>query len=58
MKRLAPALLAAAFLLFGQDTKYPPQGQQLPGPPSKADTAEWLAEVQHWRAERRLRSRT
>jgi gamma-glutamyl hercynylcysteine S-oxide synthase len=56
MRRLAPALLAATFLLFGQDTKYPPQGQQLPGPPSKADTAEWLAEVQHWRAERRLRS--
>ena len=55
MKPLA-LFLAAAFVLAAQDTKYPPQGQQLPGPPSKADTAEWLKEIQHWRSERRLRA--
>ena len=49
-------LIAATSVLAAQDTKYPPQGQQLPGPPSKADSAEWLKEVQHWREERRVRT--
>ena len=39
-----------------QDTKYPPEGQQLPGPPTKADTADWLKELKAWRAERRVRT--
>jgi hypothetical protein len=26
-----------------QDTKYPPDGQQIPGPPSKEAAAEWQA---------------
>lgn len=39
-----------------QDTKYPPKGQQIPGPPSKADTAAWRKDVQSWRAERRVRA--
>ena len=41
----AAVLLCLAPALPGQDTKYPPQGQQFPGPPSKADTAEWLKEL-------------
>lgn len=39
-----------------QDTKYPPQGQQFPGPPTKSDTAEWLREMQRYREERRVRA--
>ncbi|HWC96188.1 MAG TPA: SUMF1/EgtB/PvdO family nonheme iron enzyme [Candidatus Sulfopaludibacter sp.] len=39
-----------------QETKYPPQGQQFPGPPTKADTAEWLREMQQYREERRIRA--
>src|SRR5438132_1904406 len=53
-KALTIAALATA--LLGQDTKYPPQGQQFPGPPSKADTAEWLRELRQYRAERRVRA--
>lgn len=51
-------LLLSCFclVLMGQDTKYPPQGQQLPGPPAKADTADWLKDLQMWRAERRVRA--
>lgn len=45
-----------AMALLAQDTKYPPQGQQLPGPPTKADTAEWLKQVKQWREERRVRA--
>lgn len=61
--RHAPRLLIPAIALFlllpaapAQDTKYPPQGQQFPGPPTKADTAEWLSEMQRYREERRLRA--
>jgi gamma-glutamyl hercynylcysteine S-oxide synthase len=53
-KRLLFALAAA--LLFAQDTKYPPQGQQFPGPPTKVETDEWLHEMQHYRLERRIRA--
>ncbi len=47
---------ALAFGLFAQDTRYPPQGEQLPGPPSKADTAAWRADLTRWRAEVRVRA--
>jgi formylglycine-generating enzyme required for sulfatase activity len=43
-------------LLMAQDTKYPPQGQQIPGPPAKADTTEWLQQVRAWRDEERVRA--
>src|SRR5208337_4066916 len=49
------AALAASSLL-GQDTKYPPQGPQFPGPPSKADSAEWLQALKEYRSERRVRA--
>lgn len=38
-----------------QDTAYPPQDAQIPGPPAKADSSAWLADVQHWRRERLMR---
>jgi formylglycine-generating enzyme required for sulfatase activity len=55
LKTLILAALAATALL-GQDTRYPPQGQQFPGPPSKADAADWLQELRQYRAERRVRA--
>jgi formylglycine-generating enzyme required for sulfatase activity len=46
---------AAAVALWAQDTKYPPQGQQFPGPPSKSETADWLREIKQYREEKRIR---
>src|ERR1035438_2585658 len=58
--RAAAASVTVALCICGwmaaQDTKYPPQGQQFPGPPSKAETADWLREIQQYREERRLRA--
>src|ERR1022692_4167275 len=48
--------VALAVSLLAQDTKYPPQGQQFPGPPSKADTNDWLHELRQYRDERRIRA--
>ena len=48
--------VALAVSLFAQDTKYPPQGQQFPGPPTKADTNDWLHEIRQYREERRIRA--
>ena len=45
-----------AMCASAQDTKYPPQGQQFPGPPAKSDTAEWLSEMRRYRDERRVRA--
>src|SRR5674476_549581 len=39
-----------------QDTKYPRDGQQIPGPGSKEATADWLSEITRYRAERRVRA--
>jgi formylglycine-generating enzyme required for sulfatase activity len=52
----AAPLLCLAAMLPAQDTRYPPQGQQFPGPPSKAETADWLKEMQQYREERRVRA--
>ena len=52
----AVALLCASPFLPAQDTKYPPQGQQFPGPPAKTDTADWLKEMKQYREERRIRA--
>jgi formylglycine-generating enzyme required for sulfatase activity len=38
-----------------QDTHYRPQGSQIPGPAVSADFPKWLADLQHWRMERRIR---
>jgi formylglycine-generating enzyme required for sulfatase activity len=51
-------LLSITFVqLFanGQDTEYPPQRSQIPGPANSADFPKWLADIQHWRMERRIR---
>ena len=63
-------LLGLASVLSAQDTRYPPQKQQIPFPgcltmkapwegESKPCTPEehaaWLADIQHWRDERRIR---
>jgi formylglycine-generating enzyme required for sulfatase activity len=56
MNRLFCLLFLAAFIGLAQDTKYPPQGQQLPGPPEKSDTTDWQKQVQGWRAEERVRA--
>src|ERR1035437_8136788 len=39
-----------------QDTKYPPDGQQIPGPGSKEATTDWLSEITRSRTERRVRA--
>ncbi len=56
--------------LVAQDTKYPPEGEQIPGPPIPSDSGErccwtsdqarasasaWLADIQHWRHEQLIR---
>jgi formylglycine-generating enzyme required for sulfatase activity len=55
-----PILFVAALLLacsgaVAQDTAYPPKDAQIPGPTSPADSQAWLADLQHWRAERLAR---
>ena len=50
------AILLLALGASAQDTKYPPDGQQIPGPPSKEAAAEWLSEITRYRAERRVRA--
>jgi iron(II)-dependent oxidoreductase len=67
--------LVSVFLFFtcvwAQDTKYPPQGEQIPGPAVEGDShccwradqdhptaeafREWLADITHWRRERLIR---
>ena len=51
---IAPAALAALVLL-AQDTRYAPQGDQIPGPANPADFAAWLADINQWRQERLTR---
>ena len=57
-KRLLFILFSIFFVLAtacAQDTKYPPKGSQIPGPPSSADFSKWLPDIQHWRMEQRIR---
>ena len=41
--------------LWAQDSKYPPKGEQIPGPEKASDFQTWLSDIQHWRQERLLR---
>lgn len=67
----APLLLFPLCFLSAQDTQFPPEGQQIPAPsclemkaawdggsvacsPGSHDA--WLADMRHWRAERRIRT--
>ena len=45
----------ACALAAGQDSRYAPQGGQIPGPAKPSDFAAWLDDVKQWRAERRTR---
>jgi iron(II)-dependent oxidoreductase len=68
--RLVLVVLACVTAVAAQDTKFQPEGQQIPGPgclnmrgaweggtkPCSTEEHEsWLADVRHWRDERRIR---
>ena len=48
-------ILFACGLAYAQDTGYPAKGAQIPGPATSADFPKWLADLKHWRMERRIR---
>ncbi|HMD84237.1 MAG TPA: formylglycine-generating enzyme family protein, partial [Terriglobia bacterium] len=57
-KRFLCSFFSIFFVLAtacGQDTSYPPHESQIPGPPTSADFPRWLADIKHWRMERRIR---
>jgi len=70
-KRLTlTVLLSAAICTNAQDTKFAPEGQQIPSPScltmkgawegggsacSQSEHESWLADIKHWRTERRIR---
>src|SRR5664279_3840779 len=57
-KRLLYQFLFVSFLsamVWAQDTAYPPKGSQIPGPTTNAEFSKWLADIQHWRMEQRIR---
>ena len=39
----------------GQDSQFSPKPSQIPGPATSADFQKWLADMKHWRMERRIR---
>src|ERR1035437_5862696 len=41
--------------LAAQDTRYPPQREEIPGPPDPSASSSWLADLQHWRHETLIR---
>ena len=69
---LVIAMLMGTRMIAAQDTAYPPASEQIPGPAcapvpewdsqqaartcTKAETDAWLADVKHWRMERRIRA--
>ena len=59
--RLAGALALACVwagsgtLARAQDSKYPPDGQIIPGPPQKAEFQDWLEQQKRWRYEKHIR---
>jgi len=58
IKRLLFSIVSTLLVLsfsYAQDTAYPPLHSQIPGPATQADFAKWLADVKHWRMERRIR---
>jgi|SRR5579872_6123194 len=55
MMRLFRTCLVLACALYGQDSRYAPQGGQIPGPSNPSDFAAWLADIKNWRTERLTR---
>lgn len=55
--RIVPYALLIIFpaCLGAQETAYPPQDAQIPGPASPGDRSAWLRDLRHWRAERLVR---
>jgi formylglycine-generating enzyme required for sulfatase activity len=57
-KRLLSLIFSVFFVLAiacAQDTSVQLQRSQIPGPTSSADFPKWLADIKHWRMERRIR---
>jgi len=57
MQILRTTFCAVLFLCgaAAQDTRYPADADQIPGPANPADRAAWLADIRQWRAERKIR---
>ena len=51
----AAAIFLLSLALCAQDVRYPPKDEQIPGPSTPSDWAEWLDDVRHWRDEKRVR---
>jgi iron(II)-dependent oxidoreductase len=54
MKRAIAILFAAVLGTSAQDTRYPPEASQIPGPGSGEHDA-WLNDLRQWRHERLIR---
>ena len=57
MLLIAPSLMLImlSWPMKGQDTAYPPQDAQIPGPKTPGNFHSWLADIQHWRSEQLVR---
>lgn len=54
---IAPSLMLIMLScpMSAQDTAYPPQDAQIPGPKTPDNFHSWLADIQHWRSEQLVR---
>ena len=52
MKQLTGIFLAAALCLMAQDTRYQPDGSQIPGPGHPTADPGWMAELRQWETDR------
>lgn len=55
MLLLAALLLSTATTYFAQQTRYAPQGSQIPGPEKPEDQQDWRADISRWRMEKLIR---
>jgi formylglycine-generating enzyme required for sulfatase activity len=59
MNRILLVIGISCFLVLGiacgQDSQFSPKPSQIPGPAASADFPNWLADIKHWRMERRIR---
>ena len=53
--RLAVPFVILILSVSAQDVRYQPVNQEFPGPPNPAAFADWLADIKHWRDERKIR---
>ena len=52
MKPAVALFLAATFCLVAQDTRYQPDGSQIPGPGHSTASPDWMAELREWETDR------